>query len=390
MGVFSLTFKRRLKQYRKDLSVTTRQIQEIAHKAVDSLFDGGSFTFEIGGIEEPQEDDDLWLYTRTIEFKSSIDSIDRERRKWAKIVSVMREACTSGNYKAAPWIMDGDTLDIADEVLNEPVKDEPEVIMDPVDYSDLDLSGLNINGPFFEGIYDRDAQLNVILSALRTAQLSNYNKRFHCLLYGPPGCGKTDMRERIGHALGRENSDYFVFDATNTTAAGAAKKFLSDPVLPPVMMIEEIEKAEGENLRWLLGILDQRAEIRKINARGNRYKKAKVLCIATANDMRKLKGLMGGALASRFANKIFCPRPTRDILAKILRREMKEIPGSKEEWIEEALKYCVDIPENQKRYQNDPREIIPVCLCGADRLLDGSYQRDLDKIRPPKIIEDAA
>lgn len=388
MGLFAVTFTRTLRQYRRKIEVTTRQVHEICQKAIDSLFDGGSFSFDIKNEQLPQQVGVDWQYTREVLFESHVKNVDDERRKWAKIVSEMRSLSCANNYRSAPWELSGETLEIADQILSDP-PEEKQRAWNPVAFTDLAAENITAKSEYFSDIYDREAQLNLVSAAVRTAMETDFNRRFHCVLYGPPGCGKTDMLSRLANALGPENEAFFMFDMTSTTKAGAQRRLFSDPILPPVMIIEEIEKAEGDDLKWLLGILDQRAEIRKVNARVNKHRKAKLLCLATVNDMAKFKKLMSGALASRFSQKIYCPRPTRDILEKILWRECQYIPGSekaKGRWIDATLKYCVD--ENYDRYKNDPREIIPICLCGGERLLDGSYQKDLDATQfPEELLE---
>jgi hypothetical protein len=87
-----------------------------------------------------------------------------------------------------------------------------------------------------------------------------------------------------------------------------------------------------------------------------------------------LKKTESGALLSRFSNEIYCPRPGRDILAKILEREVRKVKGGREEWIEPTLEFCYD-----QRRITDPRMLKRVCLCGKDRLITGEYQRDLEE-----------
>jgi hypothetical protein len=60
-------------------------------------------------------------------------------------------------------------------------------------------------------------------------------------------------------------------------------------------------------------------------------------------------------------------------MKQILLREVRSING-KEEWIEPTLNFCVD-----ELGVNDPRAIIPICLCGRDKLLDGTYQNTVRK-----------
>jgi len=121
--------------------------------------------------------------------------------------------------------------------------------------------------------------------------------------------------------------------------------------------------------------MDQRGEIRKRTARKNIQKDTKMICIATANDEEKLKSIRSGALYSRFSNKIYFSRPTREVRAMILQREIDKIIKRGEEasskWIEPTL----DLAETLDT--TDPRELINLMLCGQDALLDGSFQREM-------------
>ncbi len=245
----------------------------------------------------------------------------------------------------------------------------------PVKYKDINLN----RGKFFDHIYDRDAQIEIILSAIYAAVESEMDNRYHCVLWGEPACGKSDTLISVGKMLGEENQAYFKFDATSMTEAGV-KKFLLDSAdmgaVPPVLVIEEIEKTEDKMLRWLLGVMDTRGEIRQLNFRvGNRQANVPMLCLATVNDIVKFREVMSGALASRFSHEVYFPRPSREILKRILKREIDKLPDipentRKEEWIEPTLRFCVDNPP----HINDPRKIIPICICGKDKLLTGEYQ----------------
>lgn len=224
-------------------------------------------------------------------------------------------------------------------------------------------------GDYFSHLYDRDHQIKMVLSAIKAGIDSNFENRFHCVLYGEPACGKSEILTSVAKMLGNEGEAYFKLDATSTTMAGAQKLFFDTSFkIPNILIIEEIEKQKEDHFRWLLGLLDHRAEIRKTTAKETYQRSAKVLCLATVNNMDKFERQMEGALYSRFANKIYCPRPDRSVLKKILTRELKKSNGNLA-WIEPALDFCVD-----KMGWNDPREILPVCLQGQDSLLDGSYQ----------------
>lgn len=250
----------------------------------------------------------------------------------------------------------------------------PTGIIEPVQhYSTLSGLGKISRGHFFDNLYGLDVQIEIMLSAVQAAIDSGMRNRFHALLYGVPGCGKTEALNCLAMVLLDKNVDFLSLDSTSTTEAGLRKRFLEDDMqAPDVIMIEELEKVPPQNLRWLLGVLDRRATITQVNYRKTASKRIPAIVLATANDLARLGRMHAGALLSRFQVKIAFPRPTRALLAKILAREITTARGNYA-WIEPTLIYAFD--QNQI---TDPRAIIPICLAGKDRLLDGSYQKYLD------------
>ena len=221
----------------------------------------------------------------------------------------------------------------------------------------------------FVHIYDRDDQILEVIESVRTAKDTNMDVRNHCLLHGVPGSGKTE----IGLALWRLLGEGVVkrLDATATTKAGAENLLLEMEVIPPVIILEELEKVNEANLPWLLGILDDRGEIIKTNARiGSVSRQAKCLVIATVNNLAKFESFQEGALKDRFGIPLYFGVPSRELLRRILMREVHKIPGGKEEWVEPALKYALEI---EKTFQ--ARRIKSIMTNARDRLLDGSFQR---------------
>lgn len=230
-------------------------------------------------------------------------------------------------------------------------------------------------------IYNLDAQIRIIQDSIRGAIRSGFWKRHHCLLYGQPGCGKTETLLAFEKIIG--STKVVKLDATATTKAGAENLILELKPVPPIIIIEELEKCNPVNLPWLLGILDKRGEIIKTTGRkGYMRKEARCLCLGTVNNVDEFRNIMSGALASRFQHQIYFPRPTYAIMKQILEREIKEIEGGKMEWIEPALRQCI-----QFEACNDPRRAIAI-LDGGDRLLTEEYQKDLLAIRLAKKIDD--
>lgn len=230
--------------------------------------------------------------------------------------------------------------------------------------------GLQYDATCFAHIFDRGAQLQIIEKAMKVAFESRFKSRFHCLLYGPPGGSKTEVLRSIRRMLGQEM--VLELDATSTTKAGAERALIEAEPVPPVLLIEELEKVEPEHLRWLLSVLDQRAEVSKTNhAVGCIRKASSPLCLAVTNDLEKVEACLAGALASRFSHKIYFPAPDRALLERILQRDL-HASGGDPRWIAPALDYCLEI---EKTF--DPRRAIAVCQTGRDDLLTGKFQEVL-------------
>lgn len=253
-----------------------------------------------------------------------------------------------------------------------------------VKISERPVGRVNLDLPSntFSRIYGREAQIRRVLDAIRIGQDTNWAKRKHTLLSGPPGCGKTELCLTLANALGEEGESWIWFDATSTTKAGALEQLMKAPALPPILFVEEIEKCQENALRWLLGVMDERGEIRRTNYRvGNESKKAPLTLIATANNVTALEEMDSGAIYSRFGNRVHCPPPDRIVMEKILHREVDEIGGNMR-WADAALAFGFD-----QLKITDCREIQNILLCGRDRLLTGEYQKDFLETMPPQDKE---
>lgn len=250
------------------------------------------------------------------------------------------------------------------------VADMSEAMAGNVGYAPLEIPG-NWS-EHFSHLYGLDSHINRIRRALDAAVISDWRNRVHVALIGPPGCGKSDICQSVKRALGEES--VLEFDATSTTMAGAQKELTEREELPRVLLVEEIEKAPVNSMSWLLSALDLRGEIRKTTARGNILRDTRMLCIATVNDVPTFKAVSFGALESRFSNKVHFQRPPREMLSRILAREIEKINGNME-WIKPTLDYAEEIGTS------DPREIIAIGICGREALMDGSYQTDLRNTR---------
>jgi MoxR-like ATPase len=249
---------------------------------------------------------------------------------------------------------------------------------DEKDKASVEIGYLRLEIPedfesYFDHLYGLEAHISRVKRAIEGTMETGWKKRLHCVLIGPPGCGKSDIAHTVKEAFGAEN--VLEFDATSTTMAGAQKELAeraeSGVGLPRVLLVEEIEKADEKALAWLLSLMDLRGEIRKTTARGKINTDTKMICIATANDIPTLKRIASGALYSRFSNKIYFRRPTRELLGRILEREVNLLrERGNMAWIEPTLNLA------DKIKTTDPREVISLMLCGRDALLDGKFQQE--------------
>lgn len=298
--------------------------------------------------------------------------------KWPRIVKRFAEAGCAGSLRKHAWkvVSPEGFTDIAANAKEQQVKaenrkklsEEPKVLGD---YS-LEPDG------HFQGIFGREPHVRRVLDAYHLAHETHFQKRTHCLFDGPPGCGKSHTMLCFARMLGEEGKAWLWFDATSMTKAGVIEHLMESSYVPGFLFIEEIEKCPEESLRWLLGVMDVRGVIRRTNYRvGNQARNVRMVVTATANDVQLLKRVMSGALYSRFQNKIYFPPPDREVMKKILEREVAEMKGDVA-WIEPALEFGFD-----KWGITDPRDIITICTCGRGRLLTGKAQSDYEKTMHP-------
>lgn len=350
-------------------TVIKKQLDYIMSRALGSTR-GACWDYKIRR-PAPVKQGDNWVFEAHVKLEKTKGRTtdDIVQRQYEAIMEFMARTCEISKFGRFPW-----QIKAADQY--EPSY-EPDTTPNSTikDYAAVSAPGARAWHYHLSHIYERDAQIRVVTSALEAAIASDFKNRFHCVLHGPPACGKSDILVGIAKALGEEGEAFLKIDATSTTEAGISKLLLEADTVPPVLIVEEIEKADPGSLRWLLGVLDHRAEVRRINARiGNQARNVQLLCLATVNDLRAFEAIASGALASRFSLEVHCPRPSEAVLRRILQREVDKV-GGKAEWVEPTLRLAEVLGVN------DPRKIIPLCLCGGDRLLDGSYQADIRAVR---------
>lgn len=307
----------------------------------------------------PQESDAEYLYEMFLTVR-----FEREDGKHAashELATILRTIYARGSAAAfGTWVLS--VVDGSDYV---PPSDDAGIgmVADLIGYAEVEVPDDWEDN--FSHLFGLDPHVARIKTALEAGIQSGWRNRFNCALIGPPGCGKSDICGSVKRALGEDA--VMEFDATATTAAGAIKELSEREILPRVLIVEEIEKADEKSLSFLLALCDLRGEIRKTTARATIQRDTKVFVIATVNDEALFNRLNASALQSRFSNKIHFRRPSREMRAMILAREIGKVSGDLA-WIEPTLDYC------EENHIDDPRQVIAIALCGREMLLTGEFQ----------------
>jgi hypothetical protein len=252
----------------------------------------------------------------------------------------------------------------------------------------------------FEGVYDRDAHIRTIHDAARMYfDTLARNKeepqievsRSHVLLKGKPAGCKTTLFERfkVWYEQGSQTERVLFVDGQTMTKAGLENYLLDradSMTLPEIIVLEEIEKQDQNNLLTLVSLMGS-GYVAKLNAKvGHRKAIANVLIWATCNDEEVIKTFRKGVLWSRFAHKLHCVRPSRERMQQILNDRVRKMSGNPV-WVLRALEFAYETMRKEfKTILDDPREIKGL-LDGRDRLLDGSYQKDILEILRAEMEE---
>lgn len=382
MSKFTVCFERKVKK-RLNEDAYQGQVEYLISRATSGNRKNWSCTNVQRGKPVLQGD---WCYKLILEFTRSKEvSDDQLTKEYRAILEFLRKAGESGKFKPSwsivkhqpSWTVK-ESIDVQSSILDfDRALDFDEIVIPEVLVTGTDQE--IESHPAFSGIYGRAAHIRVIGASIKRTILTKGAKRNHVLLHGLPGCAKSHIVMGWMEVLGK--GAYFVMNANSTTRAGVEKMFtdrFEETGVPPICFIEEIEKTQESTLTVWLSILDDRAEVRKINYREQKQQEAKVLAIATANDKVLFDRLHGGrpkqpgALSSRFTKQLYVSRPDPSIMRRILEREI-ETYGGQEEWIDPCLELAKELETN------DPRIVIGF-LDGQDRLLDGSYKEDIISI----------
>jgi len=320
-------------------------------------------------LKGPEEEDGSYFYSFTVILSKPIarsEAVAVKMLEKAKIFVI--RAAEAREWKAVDKKEKEEKVAISE--------DRPSFQVNPIDDE--------IINNYFNGIYERDAHIRLIHSSTESFVESGHEDRNHVLLYGPPASCKTKMFESFKrwYEHGGDVERVALVNSTTISKAGLETWILEKAqsgVLPDILCFDEIEKFNMDNLFCLFSIMDEQGLITRTNARiGKQSASAKVLVWATCNNETKLQEFKDGALYSRFSKTLPCTRPTRELMLEILltKLEKRRKMGKKadDRWAKIAVDYCFDTLK-----ENDPRKIISL-LDGKDRLLDGSYIKDLEDI----------
>lgn len=411
---YDLVLQRTTDKKRSSEEVIKKQLDYILGRALGGQR-GRGWQARTQAVRSPyQRPKGGWVYTYRLSFEkiSGQRGGEAEYKQWENIKAMATQSGVGTKFGSMPWrVVDQKTLSIesptrqtVDTILT-PVTETSEEIVSEVpskssdkvggirDVSHFDevksWSDLHIdpsllvdddalaNHPSFNEIYGRNAQIRMVLSAIQSGVETEGLRRPHGVLWGHAACGKTSILLAVEKMLGA--GAVLRLDATSTTRAGLEKMFFTDlPKVPPIVVMEEAEKASEDALKLWLGALDDRGEIRKVNFRVSQVREIRVLFFCTVNNKTLFDRMMGsdgktqGALSSRCVTDIYCPRPDEEVLRMILKRDIQKY-GGEEAWVEPCLQLARDLKID------DPRKVLAF-LAGGNRLLTGEYQADRLKI----------
>lgn len=366
------------------------QIQRIAGRSIKGSR-GRGWNYSIKAILRPEVKDGKWSHVVHLSF----DTTTARTSVAEKLPEILNKLAATGSNTAMqgrPWVVvePNGYKTVAEKAVDDHVEqlERKKKADEPKNLGEINL----VAKDEFDHIYDRKHQINRIFNSLDLAVKTNFQKRTHCLLHGSPGCGKTEILEGFKRMLGKPEEAFLSFDGSNMTKAGVVEQLIESSAVPPVLIIEEIEKCEEQHLRWLMSIMDKRGEVRRTNYRvGTQCKDVRMVVLATANNTEILEKYMGGAIASRFDQKIYCPRPSETVMRQILLREIKgiekDLPDGDPKWVDATVEFLY-----KKWGITDPRCLISFCTGGRNKVLTGQAQEEweatLDPVDRKKILLD--
>lgn len=322
--------------------------------------------------------------------KTSLRSVEAAKNHFERVLEMLQKKAAAENWSVIPEGERGKGDSPEKELSRPPF--HPPSLTDEVMKS------------VFDGIYERDAHIRLIhdsvLAYADSRRRNNDNPtveicRSHTLLKGKPAGCKTTLFERFKTWYESEGEiERVLFVDGPTMSKAGLENFLleraADGTLPEIIVLEEIEKQDPNNLLTLISVMGS-GHVSKLNARiGHRREIANVLVWATCNDEKIIREFRNGVLWSRFAHKLHCVRPSKELMERILRDRVIQLGGN-QAWVDKVMEFAYEmVPQyNGGIPIDDPREIKGL-LDGKDRLLDGSYQLDKLKVIRAEAMEAAA
>jgi hypothetical protein len=385
MSEFKLRVRRRIKE-----NTSESRVREYIGNIGEASIKGLNYSFTVSLLPTTQLKD-TYTFQADLKYKkekgpTEPDILEREK---SRITEQLQKAGRASRFTKYPFDLinpDGSLLEI------ERPEGAPEDILshdfNPVGWGSLEIDESLItasdeeieNCEHFKGIFDRGPHIRMILGSIARGIQTGGDVRNHILLFGRSGAAKSDMIRGLKSLLPKDS--WFALNADSMTRVGFVSSLLKKLSLtgfPAIMFLEEIDKVTDEKvLNPTLGLMDTRGFVQHITARSQMQVHAKMLFIVTANDKDLIDRFHGGkvgkpgALSSRLVHQLEVPRPTPDVMRKILRREIDAYGGNLL-WIDAAMDLADEFGED------DPRKVIAY-LDGGERLLDGSYASDMRRI----------
>jgi hypothetical protein len=381
---------------RLSIEQVKEQIELLAARGIAGTRDNWELT-EMH-IPEPEYDSSPIIYRAMLEFTSK-NKPKNPTKEMTDVCKYIAKKGSSTTFKDRPWtipappqpsdFVPGSGPPAPEGEADYMVDFNAATPLNEITFDDVLIHGTDEQienyGPF-KGIYGRAPHIRVCFSSIKTMIDTGGKRRNHVVFYGLPGAAKSTLFRAIQEVLGK--GSYLGINSNSATKAGIESLFLSklkETGTPPFIFIEEIEKTNEAILNTWLSILDERREVRKLTHTRADKASANVLCFATANDKELFDKLAGGrdnhpgALSSRFNKQLYVARPTREQMRLILKRDVDAF-GGRDEWIDKCLEIMDEL------HETDPRVVLGY-LDGADRLMDGSYKRDLKTIHEAEVRE---
>jgi Holliday junction DNA helicase RuvB len=179
----------------------------------------------------------------------------------------------------------------------------------------------------------------------------------HCLLVGPPGTAKTLLLSDIGQLPGAQ----FYLGST-TSKSGLVGMLLA--YKPPILVIDEFEKADPSDMTPLLNLMESSSVIRLIHGHNDRVE-LRTKVFAGANDVHRVPQ----PILSRFAKldiPPYTPKEFIDVAKKVLIQREGLGPEMALHIASEVMPHSLDIRDAvrvARMAQRDPLKVREIVSC---------------------------